>query len=182
MKTLLFTISIALTLISCNNNENEWITATIKKGQHNAKLDKPNIPAAMKRCIEFEFDESNRTDTTYNHVNKLYGTSDGWNHINHSVRIGYRYFADRGEIGIYAFSHIDGKFKFDLMGYCPINEICMACYEIKVDNYTYTYKGSTIVHERSKNRSLGGYHLKPYFGGHPTAPHDMTIRYREAKI
>ena len=186
MKKLIYLLALITIFSSCRPDQNEWIVATIKQGEHTSNLDSPNIPASQNTCIQMLFDESNRTDTTMNHINKVYGVSDGWNHKIHSVRIGYRYMADRGDIAIYAFSHINRNMttnSSNILGYVSINEVSdCACYSITNDEYIYTYGKNTVIHDREKSGTILMYTLKPYFGGNPTAPHDMTVRYREVKL
>lgn len=183
MKKFFYLLLVLLTLLSCSEDKNEWITATIKEGEHTSTIDRRNIPAKRECCIEMLFDESNRTDTTYNAISKVYGVSDGYNHMKHSVRIGYRYFAERGDIAIYAFSHIDDSMtthSSNILGYCDIGEISYACYKITNDKYIYKYKEGHIEHDRGRNsRAWIMYTLKPYFGGGWPAPHEMKVRYRE---
>ena len=87
-------------------------------------------------------------------VNKLFGFSQGFNHMEKSLRYGWT--SDGEKIILHHFDHVNGEFSSREAGTMEVGEEREL---VLLDN----------------NPSAFGYRLFPYFGGRLFAPHDMTI-------
>ena len=95
----------------------------------------------------------------YNHaaeygVNKLFGFSQGLNHMKNSKRWGWT--SDGKKILLHLFDHIDGKIFSEEVDWVKPGE----------------WRELALT---SPKKTAVGYRLYPYFGGILPAPHDMDI-------
>ena len=165
--------------LSCSKiDENGFKTFTIKEGKHRSgyryKTTRENI-----FNIECIFDNSAiyTTADTVNQwdVNKLWGVSDcGNNHMNNSIRFGWRWLNDSLEI--LWFRHLNGKFEFDKITSVEINEVIYLDLEIKYNKYILRVNGVVVEVDRPCTKDFKRYKLYPYFGGDEIAPHNIKIK------
>jgi hypothetical protein len=170
---------IILALFGCKKiDTNGYQIFTIKRGKHRSGY---RYKSNCNNHIEFKvkFDESaiyktldpaNQAD-----VNKLYGVSDcGKNHMDYSIRFGWRYYQDK--LQILWFKHEAGKFSFDVITNIEINKVYNCTIDIFSDEYIISVSGLTTIVPRSCIKTNNRYYLYPYFGGDETAPHDINIK------
>ena len=108
----------------------------------------------------------------------MWGVSDcGTNHMNNSIRFGWRWLKDSLEI--LWFKHENGVFDFDVITTVELNEVNYL--ELDITDSMYILRVNTEV--RHVSRYCDGdnkrYYLNPYFGGDETAPHDIKIKIKE---
>jgi len=142
---------------------------TIKKGKH---ISGYRYNSDYNNNIKFKaiFDSSaiykTVNSTNQSDVNKLYGVSDcNKNHMEYSIRFGWRYYNNKLEI--LWFKHESGDFTFGVIKEIEINK-----------SYTYTLNVCSII-PRKCNNEYKRYYLYPYFGGDETAPHNITIKIKK---
>lgn len=87
-------------------------------------------------------------------VNKLFGFSKGWNHMENSTRLGWT--SDGEKIIIHSFEHVGGSFE-------------------SKELYSLEVEKDHILFVSNQYPKFFGYRLYPYFGGVLPAPKDMTI-------
>ena len=165
--------------LSCSKiDENGFKTLTIKEGKHRSgyryKTTRENI-----FNIECIFDNSAiyTTEDPVNQwdVNKLWGVSDcGNNHMDNSIRFGWRWLNDSLEI--LWFRHLNGNFEFDKITSVEINEVIYLDLEIKDDKYILRVNGVVVEVNRPCTKDFKRYKLYPYFGGDERSPHNIKIK------
>jgi len=163
-------------LTSCKKITDEWKTFTIKEGEHRStyalNYSKDTMfgwniifdSSAIYKCV----DSLNQYD-----INKLIGWSDcGTDHVENSIRFGWRWLDDSLEI--HWFKHEHGKFSFDLIKRVSLYELTIFRwdYKLAVDG-TYVYVPRNCVYDKRR------YQLYPYFGGDEPAPHDIRIKIKK---
>ncbi len=153
----------------------------IKKGKHRSGY---RYYADRRDYIEFEviFDESaiykSKSPSNQADVNKLYGVSDcGRDHMEYSIRFGWRYFND--SLQILWFKHTAGEFTFDVIKEINTDQIYTCSLEITENEYILCVDDVCTVTDRTCMQNYKRYYLYPYFGGDETAPHDIVIRIKE---
>jgi hypothetical protein len=154
----------------------------IPKGNHYSQPLVTNIFLGSKMEMVVTFDESAIYSLGTYHpdqgdVNKIYGFSDcKSNHSRNSARLGWRWYRDQLEI--FAFTHRDGSLYPEFMTTAEINRPYKASIKISPDKtkYIYNFNGVILQAERGcLHAKAQGYHLRPYFGGQQTAPHDISL-------
>ena len=168
-------------LTSCRKITSNPKTFTIKKGHHRStyalNYSKDTVfgwnimfdSSAIYKCV----DSVNQYD-----VNKLIGWSDcGDNHMNNSIRFGWRWLNDSLEI--HWFKHEHGEFSFDLIKRISICEEYY--YELTISTWDYKLSvDGTYVHvPKNCPDEYRRYQLYQYFGGDEPAPHDITIKIKK---
>ncbi len=173
---------IFLTFIGCSKiGEDGFKSFKIKKGKHRSGY---RYYADRRDYIEFEviFDESaiykSKSPSNQADVNKLYGVSDcGRDHMEYSIRFGWRYFND--SLQILWFKHTAGEFTFDVIKEINTDQIYTCSLEITENEYILCVDDVCTVTDRTCMQNYKRYYLYPYFGGDETAPHDIVIRIKE---
>lgn len=171
-------ICIIFLLVNCSKITDNYKSFTIREGKHRST----NALNYSKDTVfgwNIEFDSSAiyKTVDSLNQldVNKLIGWSDcGTDHIDNSIRFGWRWLNDSLEI--HWFKHELGEFSFDLIKRVSICE--EHYYEMTISTWDYKMGvDGTYVHvPRNCPREYRRYQLYPYFGGDETAPHDINIK------
>ncbi len=172
-------IFLFLAFIGCRKvDSNGYKTFTIKKGNHRSGY---RYKANCNNHIEFKviFNESAiyKTEDPLNQadVNKLYGVSDcGKNHMEYSMRFGWRYYKDK--LQILWFKHEAGKFTFDVITSIELNKPYTCTLDIFEDEYIVSVGGITTIVSRPCSDYKKRYYLYPYFGGDEVAPHTIKIK------
>jgi hypothetical protein len=117
-------------------------------------------------------------------INKLFGFSLGFDHMNNSIRFGWR--SNNKVIEIFAFYHINKQFKYRKI--CEVlteKEYKYICSVYTYNEY-YFYKLEVYDDEQNignyksykfkfDNKINFSYNLYPYFGGDLKCPNDMNI-------
>ena len=156
---------------------------------HNFKIRK-NFHRAVIRWTPFiadtlvfttEFTEDMWYFPTYEHINKLFGFSDGgMNHHNNSIRIGWKPTRNENEFTVFAYAYIDGERYIETLDTVKVGKNSFTIQTFDTHYLIEVYDGKEItkpvIVERGE-RSVEWYKhlLFPYFGGKPTAPRAMTI-------
>lgn len=177
----LLALVVLVKLTSCRKITSNPKTFTIKKGHHRStyalNYSKDTVfswnimfdSSAIYKCV----DSVNQYD-----VNKLIGWSDcGDNHMDNSIRFGWRWLNDSLEI--HWFKHEHGEFSFDLIKRISICE--EHYYELTISTWDYKLSvDGTYVHvPKNCPDEYRRYQLYPYFGGDEPAPHDITIKIKK---
>lgn len=154
-------------------------TYTIDAGKHrcNEEYFKPLHVRDMYFTVVFDesgiydvHDEIDQIDT-----NKLWGLSDGINHMKNSARIGWNYVD--GSIRLRAFAHVNGVMKYEEITPIQPGEEVHCSIRIYGRFYFFQAKDKIVQIERAtKSNYVDGYQLFPYFGGNKPAPHKITIK------
>jgi len=113
-------------------------------------------------------------------INKLYGVSDcGCNHMDYSIRFGWRWLDDNLEI--HWFRHSNGDFTFDKITDAIIDQTQDYSIEIQEDQYILCVDNicDTVARVGCSSVDYRRYYLYPYFGGQEKAPHDITIKIKK---
>ena len=177
----LLALAVLVKLTSCSKIKKDYTTFTIKEGRHRStyalRYSKDTVfswnimfdSSAIYKCV----DSVNQYD-----VNKLIGWSDcGDNHMDNSIRFGWRWLNDSLEI--HWFKHEHGEFSFDLIKRVSICE--EHYYELTISTWDYKLSvDGTYVHvPKNCPDEYRRYQLYPYFGGDEPAPHDITIKIKK---
>jgi hypothetical protein len=170
---------ILLFLIGCRKIDSEgYKTYTIKEGKHRSTYAyHTSIDTVFNWSIIFDSTAIYTTQDPANQydINKLIGWSDcGENHMDYSIRFGWRWLNDNLEIQW--FKHTNGSFDFAKI--CNVS-LCEA-HEYYLSLTGYKYKlcvdGNCVTIDRICPSDYKKYKLYPYFGGQETAPHDIKIK------
>jgi hypothetical protein len=134
-----------------------------------------------------KFDESCRYDlgnTDQYDINKLCGIGYLPGHHKDSARFGWRYWAERKQIELWAYCYVNGRREIKQICFCDIGKE----YRIEIKALTYAYylvaydsEGKTIGYaaiDHSHNKQFK-YRLGTYFGGNQKAPHAIEIELRK---
>jgi hypothetical protein len=152
---------------------------TIRAGKH--RCDEEYLKPLTVNGTSFvvKFDDSaiytSKTRENQYDTNKLWGFSDGWNHMKNSARIGWDYLD--GELSLHAFAHVNGEMKYQKLTTIKPGEEVACRIRIFGSYYIFTAKGEVVAIPRATTKAfVDGYQLFPYFGGDETASHQITIQ------
>jgi hypothetical protein len=156
---------ILLTLSFCQIYNQGTRVYVVKAGKHYAEPCKPPELFLFKHSLQFEFQINNTWIFSYpGGWSKVYGLSQGMNHLNNSCRLAYKYQNGLMVFGMYVYK--DGKrnaFAIDTlqMGryYCDIGH--------SSGNWHLTLNGKTHVAPAGEKFDQG-YICRPYIGGAET--------------
>jgi len=113
----LLALVVVVKLPSCKKINDKWKTFTIKEGKHRSTYAlNYSKDTVFGWNIEFDSSAIYKTVDSLNQydINKLIGWSDcGTDHMENSIRFGWRWLDDSLEI--HWFKHEHGKFSFDLI-------------------------------------------------------------------
>ncbi len=122
-------------------------------------------------------------DEDQHDVNKLFGFSFGFHHVN-SVRFGWRPTEDLTKIEIVGYEYVN-KLRIPTIPICDVELNTWYKYELKFKGGVFneieyyvtdgTKQHGTVHPIVLRNRFNWGYRLYLYFGGNKTAPHDIII-------
>jgi hypothetical protein len=161
------------------NSGTTFQTYTIKAGKH--KCQEAYFKPIRVRDMYFvaKFDESaiytSKTAENQYDINKLWGVSDGLNHMKNSARIGWNYVD--GEIRLHAFAHVNGEMKYQEITTVKPGQEVPCKISIHGDFYIFTANGNIVsIPRKTKTTLVDGYQLFPYFGGNETTLHKITIQ------
>lgn len=183
MKVITTILILFFLLITCYKLEDDFFIHTIKKGNH-ISGNYMSVHNSRKLECEVIFTESCiyeiPNDIEFD-TNKLIGISDSYIHLNHSVRIGWRYY--KGQLEILSYVRKNKVIHLQHMCYVEINQPYFFSVEIKNDRYILickkvggVYKPVNVEVSRTSDYNGIRYKLFPYFGGNNPAPHDITIK------
>ena len=182
MKKLFIFLNYFLLLFSCKKIDSDgYRIFKIKKNTHRSTLSyRTTKESKFKlKCI---FDSSviytTEDQTNQRDVNKLWGVSDcGTNHMDNSIRFGWRWLNDSLEI--LWFKHLNGDFDFGVITTVELNEVNYL--ELEITDSMYVMRVNDEVRHLSRycSNDYKRYYLNPYFGGDETAPHDIKIKIKE---
>jgi len=169
----------------------------IRKGAHYSKhFPKLNCNAQDDFQFIVKFDESCKYDLKDEDqldINKLFGTSFGFNHHKNSFRIGWAYNIKTNKIELYNYWYENSIRFSSLITSVPINLktiVSVKFHPKDINNYTLGDLGGyietsvsaiginpikTTVPYDLENVPQYGLVLFPYFGGNKTAPHNIKI-------
>ena len=176
---------IILSFLSCRKIDNKgYISYDIKQDKHRSVF---RIKTTRSKKIEFSciFDQSavykTKDPNNQADINKLYGLSDcGTNHMESSIRFGWRWYDDSLEI--HWFKHSDNKFSFGKICNVTLGLPFKCSLKIKEDKYVMNVDGNEVEIIRAPcGLNYHRYYLYPYFGGDETAPHDIRIKIKNEK-
>ena len=172
------TYCLILFLLSCNKITDDYKVFTIKEGKHRStralNYSKDTMfgwniefdSSAIYKCV----DSLNQYD-----INKLIGWSDcGTDHLENSIRFGWRWLNDSLEI--LWFRHLNGNFEFEKITSVETNEVIYLDLELKDDKYILGVNGVVVEVDRPCTQDFKRYYLYPYFGGDERAPHNIKIK------
>lgn len=180
MKILTFII-IFLTLFvifTCVKKDDDgFFLFKIKKGNHRSTN---RIHFTKKNNLNFSFiltesciykleNKENQYD-----VNKLFGMSDGGNHMDNSARLGWRYLD--GKLEILGYTHYNKQFDFEKICDVEPNVEYNCQISFLEGKYRFIVGSNTLEMGRFMDKNKRNYILYPYFGGDEVSPHDMVIK------
>lgn len=114
-------------------------------------------------------------------INKLYGFSDGFDHMKHSARFGWN--SCNGIIQLFAYAHVDGMIVSKLMA--GVNPGVETDFKIYIMDDIYMFDIGTKscqIARAQKGEKNFRYFLYPYFGGQQTAPRRMTFNIKKQNL
>tara|TARA_R100000908_G_C3665873_1_gene91018 strand:- start:103 stop:645 length:543 start_codon:yes stop_codon:yes gene_type:complete len=170
---------ILLFLIGCRKPDDQgYKTYTIKEGKHRSTYAyHTSKDTSFSWSIIFDSSAIYTTQDSLNQydINKLIGWSDcGENHMEYSMRFGWRWLHDSLEI--HWFKHENGHFSFAKIcsiSLCEPHEYHLVFNENK---YDLCVDGNCVSVDRTCSNNYRKYKLYPYFGGQEVAPHDIKIK------
>jgi hypothetical protein len=179
MKMVVF-ILLVLTfiLLSCHKkDDNGFYIFKIKEGKHRSvnrveltkKTDLNFTFILTESCIYNLENKENQYD-----VNKLFGMSDGGNHMDNSARLGWRYL--NGKLEILGYTHYNKQFDFEKICDVEPNVEYNCQISFLEGKYRFIVGSNTLEMGRFNDKNKRNYILYPYFGGDEVSPHDMTIK------
>ena len=165
---------ILLLLAACGKPSAEVKQYTIRSGNHYCT---PREVRMLSESLSFEFyvDDTWRYEVDKQGINKICGISDGENHMNNSIRLGW--MDNNGTLEAYAYAY-NGTGKHVAKKVCNIAtgwhtaEVGMT-----TDVYYVSVDGDCQFITRN-NKSDIHMMLYPYFGGQCVAPHDINIKFK----
>lgn len=177
MIAIIFLILIVV-LLSCHKkDDNGFYIFKIKKGNHRSvnrigftKTNNLSFSFIMTESCNYELSNA---ENQYD-INKLFGMSDGGNHMDNSARLGWR--SIDGKIEILGYTHNNGQFFFEKICDAKPNIEYNCQISFLADKYVFTVDSNTLEMDRYKDNNKRKYLLYPYFGGDEVAPHDITIK------
>ena len=173
---------ILLSIFSCKKIDDQgYKTYVIRKGSHRSTFGyKRTWDDVVKFSCIFDNSAKYETEDPVNQadINKLYGLSDcGDNHMNSSIRLGWRWYNDSLEI--HWFRHVGGQFSFGKICEVEIDVPFESEIIFEQDDYIISVDGTTVAVPRGCGLAYNKYYLYPYFGGDEKAPHDIKIKIKE---
>jgi hypothetical protein len=171
-------MALGFLLLSCERSslEESWVFYTIPEGNHSSLENQ----VSFHHKNQVKFDVFFSLNCLYqisgedgSDLNKLYGLSDGMNHMQNSARFAWRCLNGR-TIELWYFVHSDGSQVYEKMGEVLPGEIHHLEIDIQEKSYRFRMDERQVEVNRTKSTSMG-YRCYPYFGGNLTAPHEMTI-------
>ena len=170
---------ILLVLIGCKKIDDDgYRIYTIKEGKHRSTYAyKASRDTIFNWDIIFDSSAIYTTEDPDNQydINKLIGWSDcGENHMDYSIRFGWRWLNDSLEI--HWFRHQHNQFTFDKIKSVELCEPHNYYLEFKDTKYILCVDDICVELDRTCSNQYKKYKLYPYFGGQETAPHDIKIR------
>lgn len=146
----------------------------ISKGNHkNFRLPKITFRKKIEGTIAFLGDMSYEIDRQFD-TNKVVGLSDSWNHLRHSVRIGWRWY--RGELQVMALIHRRKKIGISYLMTVEENKEYPFLISIEKDSYKIMFDNKEFQFERVSRWNFLRYYLFPYFGGTTKAPKEFKFK------
>lgn len=145
----------------------------VKKGNHRSTIGwRPFFRSTFK--FTFYLGDTHMYRDKYDHINKLYGFSDGClNHHKNSIRIGYVNKGGVTELYLY-------QYVFGVRNEVFLSEVSTkAAYDVKIichkTSYTVLLDGLHVARVPRRLMSPNSYKhiLYPYYGGNPVAPHEL---------
>tara|TARA_B100000963_G_scaffold59574_1_gene47573 strand:+ start:971 stop:1513 length:543 start_codon:yes stop_codon:yes gene_type:complete len=172
-------IFLILILVSCRKINNEgYRTYTIKKGKHRSTYSyNTSRDTVFTWKIIFDSSAIYTTQDSANQydINKLIGWSDcGENHMDYSIRFGWRWLNDSLEI--HWFRHQHGQFEFNKIKSINLNKSYTYYMSLEKTKYRLCIDETCIDLDRTCSLEYKKYKLYPYFGGQEPAPHDIKIK------
>jgi len=177
-----FIIVLIILICSCKKldefSPRQFRIYTIEEGRHKSE----SLPSIKLNSKYIEFEALFNSSCIYNigqdqsDINKLYGFSNGTNHLENSARFGWRWY--NNELQILAYTHIDSKIQWKYITTIDYNKIYSYKLSITNNNYVFTCNNTTVELPAS-GKGVIRYYLFPYFGGNKTAPHKITITIKE---
>lgn len=197
MKTPILLMVLALLASSCKKDDisseaeqsvpapisETFKTYTIQKGEHycdETRLKQVTITNSISFNVRFDSSAIYKTITPANQedINKLWGFSEGNDHHQHSVRIGWAYA--RNALRLYGYVYADSIRYFKEINTIGLGENVKCQIKLTADGYELTAGSSSVTLPRApKGTSTKGFQLYPYFGGDETAPHRIKIEIQE---
>lgn len=178
---LLVTVVTACTKDTVDASTQQWEPYCIEKGKHKSR-NQLAVTTDKEAAYSVVFSESCLyelgTDDQYD-INKLFGLSDGLDHTEASVRIGWRTGIE-DSIDIFAYTRQNSTIYSEQIGRVAVNSLHSYAVAIEPNRYRFRIDTYTVYMER-KNRSRGmvRYRLWPYYGGDRAAPHSLCIMMRK---
>lgn len=102
-------------------------------------------------------------------------------HHKDSARFGWRYWADRKQIELWAYCYVNGRREIKQLCFCEIGKEYRLRLQVLALSYYFdvyepsSVKAAGIVTVERNHHKRFKYRLGCYFGGQSRAPHDMTI-------
>ncbi len=157
------------------------ILHTIHTGAHKSDQRVPTLVSGDGVKFNFNFQEVCKPVDSA--IQKLYGLSDGLNHMKNSARFGFVVKQD-SSIDIFPFWHSDGNFHQQWMGTVHLYEWHYATVEIEKEFYEFQLDDKVIRFPRLRNH-MGpfDYRLFPFYddGNGHGAPGPVRIMIEELK-
>jgi len=174
-----FNFIILLSLLSCHKPDPEgYRTYTIREGRHRSTVAyNTSFDTVFNWSVIFDSSAIYTTQDPANQyaINKLIGWSDcNSNHMDYSIRFGWRWLNNNLEI--HWFRHQHGEFSFDKISnvsLCNPHEYYLL---ISQHIYKLCVDGECVSIDRTCPYQYGHYQLYPYFGGQEKAPHTIKIK------
>lgn len=174
-----YSLLILLFLFSCNKPDDQgYRTYTIKEGKHRSTYSyQTSRDKVFEWSVIFDSSAIYTTEDPANQyaINKLIGWSDcGEDHMDYSIRFGWRWLNDSLEI--HWFQHTHGQFSFAKICNVSLCEPHNYYLSLEGDTYSLGVDGVYVSTSRSCIHDYKKYKLYPYFGGEESAPHDIKIK------
>ena len=157
---------------------------TIKKGNHyksklnvrlHGDMSHVNFSVNFNTNCWYPYENDNSND-----INKLYGISFGYHHID-SVRFGWKPdFNNINDIELYAYCYNGGERYWEKIGNCKAANIYEMSIIFSLNDaifaiFSKDHTSMIVTVPFKKPDFRYGYYLYPYFGGNNVAPNDITI-------
>jgi hypothetical protein len=131
---------------------------------------------------DVQFTETCRYDlgnTDQYDINKLIGIGYLPGHHKDSARFGWRYWADRNQIELWAYCYVNGQREIKQICFCEIGKIYRIQLRLLRGAYFFICLAEnfneTVDVPFTHSKKLG-YRLGTYFGGNQKAPHEIKIQ------
>ena len=177
----LLALVVLVKLPSCKKITNDYKTFTIKEGKHRSTYAlKYSKDTTFGWDVIFDSSAIYKTVDSLNQydINKLVGWSDcGTDHMDNSIRFGWRWLNDSLEI--HWFKHENGSFTFSKI--CNVDLNSEYNYQLTISDWDYHMRvdGTCVWIPRNCPYEGKRYQLYPYFGGDEPAPHDIHIKIKK---